>query len=121
MDFIRRAQAQQGVGVVLASRSAAAFATFPPMLRQTESAFNEWCADVTGTRGDYCYGPFLMHRAMVPHVLRVEPSLGWGWRPSTFVAALRRGSASFISSTSTPAPPINGEKMLRNAGIAADS
>ena len=90
-DFIRRAPADDGTGVVLAARSPAAFATFPPMQHYTEGVFNHLCAEVTGTPGDYCYGPFLLHRALVPHVLRVESALGWGWRPSTFVAAGRQG------------------------------
>jgi hypothetical protein len=92
MDFIRRATMDDGTGVALAGRSAAAFATFPPMQRYTERVFNELCGDVTGTPGDYCYGPFLMRRGLVDHVLRLEPAVGWGWRPSTFLAAHRRGS-----------------------------
>lgn len=90
MDFIQRAP-EDGAGVVLASRSPGAFATFPPMQQYTEAVFNHLCAQVTGTPGDYCYGPFLLHHALVPHVLRIESALGWGWRPSTFVAAERQG------------------------------
>jgi hypothetical protein len=91
LDFIQQAPAADRTGVVLASRSSAAFATFPPMQRHTERVFNGLCAEVTGTRGDYCYGPFLMDRDLSAHVLQIDPALGWGWRPSTFVAAHRQG------------------------------
>jgi hypothetical protein len=90
MNFIQRAS-EHTTGVVLASRSDRAFATFPAMQRHTEGVFNDLCARVTGVPGDYCYGPFLMHRSLVAHVLQIEAPLGWGWRPSTFVAAQRRG------------------------------
>jgi hypothetical protein len=90
MGFLQRAPAEHGIGVVLASRSTSALATFPPLQQYTERVFNDLCGEVTGTPGDYCYGPFLLHRALVPHVLRAKPALGWGWRPSTFVAAHRQ-------------------------------
>jgi hypothetical protein len=90
-DFLRRAPAGDDVGVVLASRSAASFATFPPMQRFTEDVINSLLAQLLTIPGDYSYGPFLMHRRMVPHVMGISGTLGWGWRHSTFAAAHRAG------------------------------
>jgi hypothetical protein len=89
--FIRDAPDGLGAGIVLASRSEEAFRTFPPVQRVAEGALNELCAELIGARGDYSYGPFLMTRELVPHVARLDSKLGWGWRPSTFLAAHRAG------------------------------
>jgi hypothetical protein len=90
-DFIRQAPGEDTIGAVIASRSAAGFDTFPAMQRYTESVINELCREVIGHAGDYCYGPFLMHRALIPRVAELPDHLGWGWRPATFLAARRSG------------------------------
>jgi hypothetical protein len=77
--------------IVLAARSEAAAATFPPMQRYVESVVNHLCAQTIGEPGDYSYGPFVMPSLLAPHVARTPPDLGWGWRPFVFVAAHRRG------------------------------
>jgi len=89
-EFLREAPDADDVGVVLASRSERSFQTFPPMQRYAEGVINQLCAEVIGIRGDYSYGPFVMDRALVPHVSGLDSQLGWGWRHSTFVAAARR-------------------------------
>jgi hypothetical protein len=86
LEFIRHAPCQEDVGVVLACRSRAALATFPPMQRYTEGVFNHLCGEVVGTPGDYSYGPFVMNRSLLPHIVKLNRALGWGWRPATFVA-----------------------------------
>lgn len=89
--FIEAAPGDDGIGVVLASRSSVSLETFPPIQRYAESVVNRFAGDVIGIAGDYSYGPFLMHRLLVEDVLRLDPRLGWGWRHATFVAAARRG------------------------------
>ena len=89
-DFVERAPDEDDVGIVLASRSTDSLATFPPMQQYTETVANHLCANVLGTIGDYTYGPFLMHRNLLPHMAVVDAELGWGWRPSVFAAARRQ-------------------------------
>ena len=89
--LLARAAPTDADGVVLAARSPSAFATFPPLQRYVETVVNTLCGQMTGVAGDYSYGPFLLHRALLPHIAQLPPDLGWGWRPSTFVAAHRLG------------------------------
>jgi hypothetical protein len=77
--------------LALASRSADAFATFPPVQRHTEAAINDLCSESFGAAGDYSYGPFLMHCSLVPWIARVPLDLGWGWRHFIFAIAHRLG------------------------------
>ncbi|MFL6278516.1 MAG: hypothetical protein ACJ731_00255 [Vicinamibacterales bacterium] len=90
-DFLQLVPEQPAVGVVLASRSAESFRTFPPMQRYTEGVINYLCAQFLGLGGDYSYGPFLMNRALLAHVAALERRLGWGWRHAMFRAAHRDG------------------------------
>jgi hypothetical protein len=77
--------------LVLAARSDASFATFPPMQRYTESVVNQLCAELIGVPGDYSYGPFLMPRPLLSHLRALPSTLGWGWRLAAFRAARREG------------------------------
>jgi hypothetical protein len=88
--FVDRAPDGDEVGVVLAARDATSFETFPPMQRFTEGVINRLCGDLIAP-GDYSYGPFLMNRALLPHVAGLQESVGWGWRHSVFREAHRRG------------------------------
>lgn len=90
-DFVRRAPDASATGVVLASRSRAAFATFPPMQRYVEGVVNHLSGTVIGVDGDYTYGPFLMNRCLVPDVCAISEDLRWGWRLFACAAARRRG------------------------------
>lgn len=90
-DFIQRLQPNDRTGVVLASRSADAFATFPPFQQMTETTINRCCAELTGLPTDYCYGPFLLNKKLAAHVVQVTEDIGWGWRPFVFNAARRLG------------------------------
>src|SRR3954470_18615958 len=87
--FIAAAPADGDVGVVLASRSEASFQTFPPLQRLTEQSINRLCVEIIGAEADYSYGPFLMHRKLVPFVLDIGVDVGWGWRHFVFGAASR--------------------------------
>jgi hypothetical protein len=77
--------------LVLAARSPASFATFPPFQRRTEGLVNDLCERLIGRRGDYSYGPFLMDRALAARVLAMPDNLGWGWRTCLFGLAARLG------------------------------
>ncbi|MGE3509992.1 MAG: hypothetical protein AB7N65_14030 [Vicinamibacterales bacterium] len=90
-DFLERVPADDTLGVAIAGRSAASFATFPPMQRYTEGVINQLCRDLLGKEGDYSYGPFVMNRTLLPHIASFDPSIGWGWRHSMFAAAVRAG------------------------------
>jgi hypothetical protein len=89
--FLARAPRGDDVGVVLAARTDESFATFPPMQRYVETVVNTLCGQLTGVSADYSFGPFLLHRNLLPHIARMPAEVGWGWRPSTFLAAHRQG------------------------------
>jgi hypothetical protein len=99
LDFIGRAP-RRGTGIVLASRAAAAFATFPSMQRLTETTANALCQAVIGRRSDYFYGPFLVAREIALCISQVPRTLGWGWRPFVFTMA---------GATGYPIVPIVGD------------
>lgn len=81
----------EGVGVMLASRSKEGFATFPPFQQMTETTINNCCAEITGKLLDYTYGPFLVNSRLVPFLDLVHEDIGWGWRPYVFGIAARTG------------------------------
>jgi hypothetical protein len=90
-EFVAEAPAGEDVGVVLASRSPESFQTFPEFQRHTETAINRCCAEVLGLEADFTYGPFLLKRALVPHIAKARSDFGWGWRPYAFATARRLG------------------------------
>ena len=57
----------------------------------TESTINHCCAEVMGKEADYCYGTFLVNRALIPYLSLVQENIGWGWRPYSFGMAHRLG------------------------------
>lgn len=80
-------------GVIMAARSSGGLATFPPFQQMTETAINNCCADRIGRKADYCYGPFLLHKSLVPPLGAVKEDIGWGWRPFVFYTAHCKGLA----------------------------
>lgn len=94
--FVSRAPTHPGV--VLAARSDESFRSFPPLQQHVEQVVNHLCGEATGVQGDYSYGPFLMTRGLLSHVLSRDPALGWGWRLSTFLAARNEGLAVVLLS-----------------------
>lgn len=89
-DFVERAPDDAAIGAVLAARTPAAFATYPPMQQYTETVANELCARFLGVSGDYFYGPFLVRRTLAALDHPGCRSLGWGWRPYVFRLAHER-------------------------------
>lgn len=109
-QFIADLPLEDDVGVVLAARTEGSLATYPPMQRYVETVVNTLCADLIGAPGDFCYGPFLMHRRLLSHVATVAPALGWGWRPSTFLAAHHSGVSIRHWVADLPCPPEQREE-----------
>ena len=89
--LLTRAPRGEGIGVVLAGRSSSSFGTYPGTQRYTEGTINHLCGAHLGAAGDYSYGPFLLHREMIPHADAAGPELGWGWRHFMFAIAHRLG------------------------------
>ena len=90
-DFISQAPSDDQVGVVLASRSADSFRTYPRSQQYTEGVINHLCAEITGQQGDFSYGPVIINRALVPYLELVKEDIGWGWRHFIFGLAHRLG------------------------------
>jgi hypothetical protein len=109
-QFVEHAHDDPSVGVVVASRSAASYATYPPMQRRVEAMVNELTGEVVGAEADYSYGPFLLHPALVADLRQVEPHVGWGWRPFIFATAQRRGFRVQHVEGGYPCPPDQREE-----------
>jgi hypothetical protein len=103
--FISDAPADERVGVVLASRSAESYATFPEFQRHTEDAINHCCAELAGPRFDYTYGPFILNPALLPRLEQLPDDIGWGWRPYAFASARRLGYRVEGIVKDLPCPP----------------
>ena len=82
--FLERAGQYRDASLIVAARSAASFATYPPIQQRVETMVNDLCADVTGVPTDYSYGPFLCAAMAVPELSRLPADIGWGWRPYVF-------------------------------------
>lgn len=104
-SFLARAPRHTRVGVVLAARSEASFATFPPFQRYTEGVINHLMGQSTGQDGDYSYGPMLLARPLLPHVQELGSDLGWGWRHFAVCTALRLGLTVHLVEGDHPCPP----------------
>ena len=89
--FLTGASLAEGSGILLASRTETAFATFPAFQQMTETTINYCCAEITGKSFDYTYGPFILNRKLVPYLKLVQEDVGWGWRPFVFGIAARLG------------------------------
>lgn len=79
------------LGVAIATRTERSFNTFPPMQRFTEATINHLLGRRLGQRGDYSFGPFVINRELLPAVVALPDSLGWGWRHAAFALARRHG------------------------------
>ena len=102
--FFESAPRDAKVGVVLAARSPASFATFPAIQQYTEGVINHLMGEVTGQPGDYSYGPMLIARSLLPEVLALAPDVGWGWRHFAVCRALRMGLTVRLVEDHHPCP-----------------
>jgi hypothetical protein len=122
-DFLSRAPAGPDVGVVLAARSDQSFATFPPFQRYTEATINELWARCGAPGGDYSYGPLMLRRELLRHVMTLDNSLGWGWRHFVVGTARRFGYRIVHVEGHYPCPPEqrvedDGERLHRMRQLA---
>lgn len=93
INFISQTEKKitQNLGILLASRSKKGFETFPVFQQMTETTINNCCAEIIGYKTDYVYGPFLLHRSVVPCLQELPSNIGWGWRPYAFNITKRSG------------------------------
>lgn len=103
-DFLATPAEHEGAGMIIASRDVASFGTFPEGQQLTERVTNELCEGVLGIRGDFFYGPLLLHRDLVPQVLEISEEIGWGWRPFAMVVTRKMGLPVVCWEADLPCP-----------------
>jgi hypothetical protein len=91
LHLAAKAERSGDTGIVIASRSEKAYASFPAFQQMTEQTINQCCQEVTGLAADYCYGPFLFRAALVKTLSVLPENCGWGWRPFLFASASLSG------------------------------
>ena len=116
-EFIRAIDEHPSVGVLVAARNEASFATFPPGQQLPERLFNELCGDTLGAPGDYLYGPLLIRRDLLPLVQRIQEDVGWGWRPYVMAAAHGRGAHVRCHVADLPCPVDQRDENDRAARV----
>jgi hypothetical protein len=90
-DFISQAPDSDQAGVILAARSQKSLESFPASQIYTETVINHLCAEIIGKRMDFCYGPLLINRSLIPHLGLLDEEVGWGWRFFLYGLAKRLG------------------------------
>ena len=85
------AQAKEEEGIVLAARTADAFASFPSFQQTTETAINFCITEITQQPYDYTYGPFILNSKLIPFFNNLPVDIDWGWRPFAFCVAHKLG------------------------------
>jgi hypothetical protein len=103
-EFLARAPSAKRVGVVVASRSATTFATYPVSQQYTETIINQLVGQVIGQHGDFSYGPMLIHRALIPSMEFFTEDIGWGWRQYILGIAHRLGYSIVQWTRALPCP-----------------
>jgi hypothetical protein len=81
----------ESIGIHLAARTTSAFHTFPAFQQMTETTINNCCTEVTASKFDYTYGPFLLNKRLLDYIDVLPADIGWGWRPFMFCMARRSG------------------------------
>jgi hypothetical protein len=89
--MLKQISVDEKTGVILASRFANGFSTFPPFQQMTEATINNCCKEIIGKEIDYCYGPFLFNSQLIPVLESLDDNIGWGWRPFVFAVAHSMG------------------------------
>jgi hypothetical protein len=103
VPFLAAAE-HSGADLVLASRTAESFATYPAMQQLTEGLLNVICGRETGLSGDYSYGPFAVVPALIPLLEELPAGVGWGWRPFLFLRAHLSGYRIAVIPGEFPCP-----------------
>ena len=117
-QMIENTRWQERGQVVVAARSAKAFASFPAFQQMTETTINECCAEITGLATDYLYGPFLFPTGLLPHLDMLPDNCGWGWRSFLFAKAHLLGYTLAVEEGDYLCPPDQqaddaGERIYR--------
>jgi hypothetical protein len=86
-------EADEAMGIVLASRTEEAFASYPVFQQTTETSINFCCAEVIQQPFDFTYGPFILNSKLIPFFKDLPADIDWGWRPFAFCIARRLGYA----------------------------
>lgn len=103
--FIADTPDNPGLGVSIAARTPASFATFPATQQQTEGTINALFGEEVGLAADFCYGPLILNRELIGRIRDVDDDLGWGWRFYVIGAAQRLGYPLHAFATDMPCPP----------------
>lgn len=101
-DFLATLESEPDAGVLLASRDAESFATFPAGQQLTESMFNRLAQEAIGVAGDTLYGPLVLRSTLIPHITHLHDDLGWGWRPYLMAVTHRLGMSVVCHEGSYP-------------------
>jgi len=109
-QFIAEASGVESTGVFVAARTPDSFKTFPDYQVYAETVANELYADMFGQPGDYCYGPMLMSRALVPCLSSIEGDIGWGWRFYLLGVAHKCGFHIALSALDLRCPPEQADR-----------
>jgi len=102
--FIERAPDDERLGVFIAARNTASFATFPETQQKTEGAMNDLFGREVEQAGDFCYGPLIINAGLVLYLEEVDPELGWGWRFYLMALAHRAGYRLELLEADLPCP-----------------
>jgi hypothetical protein len=102
--FIADAPSNPRLGVSIAARTPASFQTFPATQRRTEGTTNALFARETGVEGDFCDGPLIINRALIPLLDEIPDDLGWGWRFYLMGRAQRASYELRLFATEVPCP-----------------
>jgi hypothetical protein len=103
--FVAEVPQTERLGAAIAARTAASFATYPQTQRLAETAINALFAREVELDADFCYGPLVLNRALIPLLNRLDPGLGWGWRFAVLGAAQRAGYRLHAIEADLPCPP----------------
>lgn len=79
--MLAQVNVDEQTGVIKASRTVNAFATFPRFQQMTETTINNCISEIIGTNADYTYGPFILNSKLLPYLAALKDDIGWGWRP----------------------------------------
>jgi hypothetical protein len=107
--FIAEASADESIGLFVAARTLESFRTFPGYQVYTETVANKLYAELFGQQGDFCYGPLLISRALVPSLKSIAVDIGWGWRFYVLGVAHQSGYQVALSALDLPCPPEQRE------------
>jgi hypothetical protein len=109
-DFLTTLESQPDAGMLLASRDAGSFATFPAGQQLTESLFNQLVQEALGVASDTLYGPLLLRSELVSHITHLHEDVGWGWRPYLMAITQRLGFPIVCRQGNYPCPTAHLEE-----------